>query len=94
MTPVDGVTITIEYTDELVITASGGSDTVSLFQSGNTLTVDADGQMFSEADPAAGVFIYTRGGLDAIDVDKSVNAFTTVDTLEGGQRRSPAPVAT
>jgi fibronectin type 3 domain-containing protein len=82
-TPVDGVTITTPFGDELVITASGSSDTVSLFQSGSTLTVDADGQDFTETDPAAGVFIYTRNGNDSVNVNASVSAYTTVDTIEG-----------
>jgi fibronectin type 3 domain-containing protein len=82
-TPVDGVTITIRYGDELVITESGSSDSVTLFQSGSTLTVDADGQDITESDPTAGVFIYTRGGNDSVNINASVNAYTTVDTIDG-----------
>jgi fibronectin type 3 domain-containing protein len=84
-TPADGVTITTEYGNELVVTASGSSDTVSLFQSGSTLTIDADGLSFNEADPAAGVFVYCRGGADSIDVASSVTADTTVVSVDGVQ---------
>ena len=79
--PTADVTITTEYGDELVITASGGADTVDLFQSGSTLTIDADGTDYTEADPAAGVFIYNRGGSDVFDIAASVTAETTVVSI-------------
>jgi len=83
--PSDGVTITVRYGDELVITeAAGGDDTVDLFQSGSVLTVDADGTDYTEADPAAGVFIYARGQADAIDITSSVTVETTVVSIGAG----------
>jgi len=77
-----GVSITTRYTDELVITAAGTSDSVSITESGSTLTIIGDGQSFTETAPAAGVFVYTRGGNDSISIDSSVTTTTTVDTID------------
>jgi|HubBroStandDraft_1064217.scaffolds.fasta_scaffold58495_1 hypothetical protein len=79
----DDVTLSTRFSDELVITAPGSDDTVDLTQSGNNLDIDADGTTTVEAIPAAGVFVYTRGGTDTIDIASSVTAFTTVDTIDG-----------
>ena len=78
-----GVAITTRFSDELVITASGADDSISLTESGSTLDILADGQSYAEPVPAAGVFIYTRGGNDGIDIDKSVTALTTLETIDG-----------
>lgn len=78
-----GVQITTRFGNELVITASGVDDTVSLTQSGSTLTIDGDGQTFTETIPAAGVFLYTRGGGDSIQVDQTVTAPLTIDSIDG-----------
>ncbi len=77
------ITIATRYTNELVITASGTQDSISLFQSGSTLTITADGQTYTQAVPAAGVFVYTRGGADGISVDGSVLIRTTIEAIDG-----------
>jgi hypothetical protein len=77
------VSITTRYTDELVITATGADDKVSVTQTGSTLTIVANGQTTTEPVPAAGLFIYTRGGTDGITVDQSVTVATTVETIDG-----------
>ena len=77
------VTITTRFSDELVITATGAADSVSVTESGSTLTIVADGQTTTDPAPAAGLFIYTRGGIDKVNVDKSVTTTTTVDTIDG-----------
>ena len=80
-TPTPGTTttvsITTRYSDELVITAAGTADKVSVTQSGATLTIVANGQTTTQPAPAAGLFIYTRGGKDGINVDKSVTVPTS-----------------
>ena len=79
----NGVTIATRFSNELVITATGTADSVSVTESGSTLTIVADGQTTTDAAPAAGLFIYTRGGIDKVNVDKSVTTTTTVDTIDG-----------
>jgi hypothetical protein len=78
----NGVTIATRNTNELVITASGKTDGVSVTQSGSTLTIVADGQTSTQAAPSEGLFIYTRGGTDSINVDQSVTVRTTVETID------------
>lgn len=77
------VSVALRFSDELVITASGVNDSISLSQSGSTLTVVADGQVFTDTVPAAGVFVYTRGGSASISIDPSVGARTTIETIDG-----------
>jgi fibronectin type 3 domain-containing protein len=77
-----GVAITMRFGDELIITASGADDSISILQSGSTLTIDADGQTFQDAVPAAGVFVYTRGGADSVNVDVSVTSEVTIDSID------------
>jgi fibronectin type 3 domain-containing protein len=78
----NGVTIATRNSNELVITATGKSDTVSVTQSGSTLTIVADGQSTTQPAPSAGLFIYTRGGADSVNVDQSVTVRTTVETID------------
>ena len=81
--PTLGVSIATRYGDELVVTATGADDSVSIFESGSTFTIDADGQTYTDAATAAGLFVYTRGGTDTIDIDKSVTSETTLETIDG-----------
>lgn len=81
--PIDGVAVSLRYGDELVITASGSNDSVSISESGSSLDITADGQSSTDAIPLAGVFVYTRGGNDAVSIDPSVNIRTTVETIDG-----------
>jgi len=76
------VTFATRYNNELVITSSS-DDTISLSQSGSTLTITADGQVFTQSVPAAGVFIYTRGGTDSISLDSTVAVRTTIESIDG-----------
>lgn len=78
------VSIAPRFGDELVVTVSGTGDSIVLSQSGSTLTVTADGEIFSESVPAAGVFVYTRGGSNAISVGSSVSVRTTIETIDSG----------
>lgn len=78
----DSVTIATRFGNELVITAGGAYDTVSLSQTGSTLTITANGATFTNSVPAAGVFVYTRGGMDSVSVASSVTVRTTLDTID------------
>ena len=79
------VTIAPAYVNELVITATGTTDTVSISQSGQTLTIVADGQTTTVTSlPSAGLFLYTRGGADVISIDQSVTVQTTVESIDSG----------
>ena len=42
----------------------------------------ADGKTYTDPAPAAGLFIYTRGGADSIALASSVTAHTTVETID------------
>ena len=64
--PGSGVAITTRYGDELVITATGADDSVSLSETGSTFSIVADGATYSDAATAGGLFVYTRGGTDTI----------------------------
>ncbi len=77
------ISVTTRYTNELVITASGSADSIFVSQSGATISIFADGQTFTAAVPAAGVFIYTRGGADSITLASSLTATTTLETIDG-----------
>ncbi len=58
------ISIGLRYGNELVITATGSNDTIQISQSGATLSILANGATFVESAPAAGIFVYTRGGKD------------------------------
>lgn len=81
--PTDGVAISLRFSDELVITASGANDSVSVTESGSSLYITADQQSYTEPVPLAGMFVYTRGGSDAVSIDPSVSVRTTVETIDG-----------
>jgi hypothetical protein len=77
------VTIATRFASELVITANGPDDAITVSESGSTLTIDADGSFYTEATPADGLFIYARGGTDSINVGSSVITEATVETIDG-----------
>ncbi len=77
------VSIATEFGDELVITATGTSDSVLVSESGLTFTITANGNTFTDAATTAGLFIYTRGGADTINIASSVTSNTTVETIDG-----------
>ena len=79
----NGVSISYRFGNELVVTATGASDSIAVTQSGSTLNITADGLVSSFPLPAAGLFIYTRGGSDGINIDNTVSATTTVMTIDG-----------
>ncbi|MGA2443458.1 MAG: C2 family cysteine protease, partial [Tepidisphaeraceae bacterium] len=68
---------------ELVVTATGANDSISIFESGSTFTINADGQTYTDAALSGGLFVYARGGTDAVNIDKSVNCQTTLETIDG-----------
>ncbi|MGD0542750.1 MAG: hypothetical protein ABSB33_14645, partial [Tepidisphaeraceae bacterium] len=76
-TPAAGVSIAKEFGDELVITTAGVDDSISVSESGYTFTITADGTTYTDAATTAGLFIYTRGGTDTINIAKSVTSDTT-----------------
>jgi hypothetical protein len=77
------VAISTRYGDELVISATGTADTLSISESGSTLTIVADGQTYTDPAPAAGLFVYARGGSDGITIDQTVTARTTIESADG-----------
>ena len=109
------VSITTRYGDELVVTANGPSNSVSVSETSpvllqtqrmqtaasglhanvsistippivlqsQSIQITANGQTFTEAVPAGGLFVYTRGGRDSITINSSVIVQTTVDTIDG-----------
>jgi len=81
--PAANVSVTTRYGDELVVTASGVDDLISILENGSTLTIDADGETFTDAATAAGLFVYTRGGTDTINIANSVKTDTTLETIDG-----------
>jgi fibronectin type 3 domain-containing protein len=82
-TPGTGVSIATRYGDELVVTAAGAADSVSITESGSVLTITADGQVFTDHATAAGLFVYTRGGADTINIAGTVTADTILETIDG-----------
>lgn len=78
------VTIATRYTNELVITSLAGSDTIAVSQSGSDLSIVINGQTFTRTSPAAGLFIYNRGGADTITIDASVDVQTTITCIGDG----------
>lgn len=77
------VSVTTRHGDELIVTATGASDSVEIQQNGSTVTITGDGQTFTDPIPAAGIFLYTRGGSDTVLIDASVTTRTTLDTIDG-----------
>jgi fibronectin type 3 domain-containing protein len=82
-TPGADVSVTTRYGDELIVTALGTDDLISITEAGSTLTIDADRQIYTETATAGGLFVYTRGGEDAIDIGSSVKTDTTLETIDG-----------
>ena len=82
-TPAADVSITTRYGDELVVTALGTDDLISITESGTTLTISADRQTYTETATPGGLFVYTRGGTDAISIAGSVTTDTTLETIDG-----------
>jgi hypothetical protein len=78
------VSITTRYSNELVITATGNDDTISISQSNGNIVINADGTTTTQPVPAAGVFLYTRGGSDGITIAQSDTTRTTVETVDTG----------
>jgi hypothetical protein len=82
-TPTAGVSVSMRYGDETVLTARGADDSVSIVESGLTLTITADGKTYTETATSAGLFVYTRGGLDTINIASSVHAIINLETIDG-----------
>jgi fibronectin type 3 domain-containing protein len=76
------VSVATEYSNELVVTSTGKDDSISISQSGSTLSIVADGTTTTDPVPAAGLFVYTRGGADSISIASSVTAPTTLETID------------
>ncbi|MGD0460908.1 MAG: C2 family cysteine protease [Tepidisphaeraceae bacterium] len=82
-TPAAGVSIATQFGDELVITAAGVDDSISVSERGYTFTITADGATYTDAATTAGLFIYARGGTDTINIANSVTSDTTLETIDG-----------
>jgi uncharacterized protein YdbL (DUF1318 family) len=78
-----GVSIGVRFSNELIITASGANDSISVTETGSTLNITADGLTSSCPAPLAGLFIYARGGSDGISIDQSVTVNTTLVAIDG-----------
>jgi hypothetical protein len=71
------------YGDDLAVEMYGPKATVFVSQTGSSLTIDANGTDIIEPVPAAGLFVYTRGGNnDFVEVDPGVSAFVTIDSID------------
>lgn len=82
-TPAADVSVSLRYGDELVVDAMGADDLISIVENGSTLTITGDRETFTDPTTAAGLFVYTRGGTDTINIDKSVTTETTLETIDG-----------
>jgi hypothetical protein len=78
----NSISVTTRYGGELVVTAAGTRDSINVSESGTTLTIIADGQVFVKPAPAEGLFVYTRGGSDTVYIGTSVATRTTVDSID------------
>jgi fibronectin type 3 domain-containing protein len=78
------VTFSTRYGNELVISGTSASDVLRVDQNGSALLITAGGQTFTYSLPAAGVFIYTRGGTDTITITQSLAVRTTIMSIDGG----------
>lgn len=76
------VTLSTRYGDELVVNATGADDTVTVSENADIFTINADGENFTDAATAGGLFIYTRGGTDTINVASSVVSPATLETID------------
>ena len=83
-TPAPTVTITTRYTNELVVTAFGAADSIVVSESGGLLTIQADGQTYTNISLPGSLFIYDRGGADTITIASSVGVRTTVTAMGAG----------
>lgn len=84
-TPTPGsVSVTTRYGNELVVTLRGGSSSIRVSASGATLTIMSGGRVISEVAMPGSLFIYDRGGVNAIAIDSSVGVRTTVTSVGGG----------
>jgi Calpain family cysteine protease len=77
------VTLSTRYGDELVVNATGTDDTVTVSENADIFTINADGINFTDAATAGGLFIYTRGGTDTINIASSVVSPATLETIDG-----------
>ncbi|HEY1922179.1 MAG TPA: C2 family cysteine protease [Tepidisphaeraceae bacterium] len=77
------VSIATKFGSELIITATGTNDSILVSESGLTFTITADGNTFTDAATSAGLFIYTRGGTDTVNIASSVTSSTTIETIDG-----------
>jgi fibronectin type 3 domain-containing protein len=80
---VKGVSITQRFSSELVVNATGDSDSIVVKQSGGQLLITANGNTQTRPLPAGGLFIYLRGGQDTVQLDASVQARVTVESIDG-----------
>jgi len=78
-----GVSMITRYGNELVITENAKNDTVSILESGTTLTINADGVTLTATAPADELFIYARASGDSVSIDASVTTATTIDSIDG-----------
>jgi hypothetical protein len=82
--PESDVTVETRYETELVITATGDGDTITLSQSETGLSIWVDGALLSMVSMPQSVFVYDRGGGTSIDIDSSVSVRTTIVGVGAG----------
>lgn len=78
----NAVDISTRFGTELVITGTGGNDSISVSQSGLTLTIVANGSTYTYAAPTAGLFVYSNLGQDTITIDASTSLRTSVVAID------------
>ncbi|MFZ4575229.1 MAG: C2 family cysteine protease [Phycisphaerales bacterium] len=93
-TPSNGsVTVTTRYGNEMVVTLTGGTSSIRVSASGATLRIMSGSTTLSEVSMPGALFIYDRGGVNAIAIDSSVSIRTTVTSVGGGTTSITSSVA-
>lgn len=78
------VEVTSRYSNEAVVTLTGDATTINVTATDATLRIMAGGVLVSEIDMPSALFIYDRGGTNAIAIDASVSVRTTITSVGGG----------
>jgi len=68
------------YGGELVVAGTSGIDSITVTESNNQLIINGT----TEPLPSIGLFIYSDGGTDAINVDNTITVPLTIATVDGG----------
>lgn len=86
-TPTPGtgsIAVTSRFTNESVVTLNGGASSISVTAAGATLRIMSGSTLVSEISMPSALFIYDRGGTNAISIDASVSIRTIITSVGGG----------